>query len=98
MITLVQSVYHGLFENNLELLFKLKCRQFIEMIDRCDKEQDVPKKGLSTIPLDDKLLSYSKLHDETEKSSNASSIEVARKQNNSLMETNVSNWEFYMHK
>ena len=48
--------------------------------------------------IDDKLLSYSKLHDETEKSSNASSIEVARKQNNSVMETNVSNWEFYMHK
>ena len=33
---LVRSTYKGLLENNLELLFKLKCRQFVEMIGGSD--------------------------------------------------------------
>ena len=32
MLRLVRSSYPGLLESNQELLFKLKCRQFVEMI------------------------------------------------------------------
>ena len=34
---LVRLAYPGLLEANKELLFKLKCRQFVEMIGGCDK-------------------------------------------------------------
>ncbi len=34
---LVHCTYKGLLENNLELLFRLKCRQFVEMIGGYDR-------------------------------------------------------------
>jgi len=37
-IETTQSLYPGLLDRNLELLFKLKCRQFIEMVTGCDSE------------------------------------------------------------
>ena len=33
---LIRAHYPTLFTNNLELLFKVKCRQFVEMIVGCD--------------------------------------------------------------
>lgn len=35
-VRLVRSSYPGLLENNLELMFRLKCRQFVEMIGGYD--------------------------------------------------------------
>lgn len=37
-IEATQSLYPGLLDRNLDLLFKLKCRQFIEMVTGCDGE------------------------------------------------------------
>ena len=37
-IDATQSLYPGLLDRNLDLLFKLKCRQFIEMVTGCDSE------------------------------------------------------------
>lgn len=36
-IRVVRSTYKGLLEGNLELLFRLKCRQFVEMIGGHDR-------------------------------------------------------------
>ena len=36
-VRVVQASYPGLLETNRELLFRLKCRQFIEMIAGCDR-------------------------------------------------------------
>ncbi len=48
-IIFVQSTYKGLLENNLELQFRLKCRQFVEMIGGYDRVQItfVPNNGSS---------------------------------------------------
>ena len=35
-VRVVQASYPGLLENSPELLFKLRCRQFVEMIGGCD--------------------------------------------------------------
>eukprot|EP00794_Sanderia_malayensis_P018744 gene18744-20633_t len=37
-IEATQSLYPGLLDRNLGLMFKLKCRQFIEMVSGCDSE------------------------------------------------------------
>lgn len=37
-IDTTQNLYPGLFDRNKKLFFKLKCRQFIEMINGCDGE------------------------------------------------------------
>lgn len=37
-IDTIQSLYPGLLEQNPDLSFKLKCRQFIEMVNGCDGE------------------------------------------------------------
>ena len=37
-IDTTQSLYPGLLDRNLDLLFKLKCRQFVEMVSGCDSE------------------------------------------------------------
>ena len=37
-IEATHSLYPGLLDRNLGLLFKLKCRQFIEMVSGCDSE------------------------------------------------------------
>lgn len=37
-IEATQSLYPGLLDRNLDLLFILKCRQFIEMVTGCDSE------------------------------------------------------------
>ena len=36
-VSMVQTSYPGLLEGNKELLFRLKCRQFVEMIAGCDR-------------------------------------------------------------
>ena len=38
---LVEATYPGLLQINPELLFKLKCRQFVEMIAGCDRGEPV---------------------------------------------------------
>ena len=38
---LVERTYPGLLQMNPELLFKLKCRQFVEMIAGCDRGEPV---------------------------------------------------------
>lgn len=37
-ITMTQQLYPGLLDNRPNLLFKLKCRQFVEMINGTDTE------------------------------------------------------------
>ncbi len=37
-IEATQSLYPGLLDRNLGLMFKLKCRQFVEMVSGCDSE------------------------------------------------------------
>lgn len=37
-IELTTRVYPGVLENNSNLMFMLKCRQFIEMVNGCDFE------------------------------------------------------------
>lgn len=37
-IDTTQSLYPGLLDQNSDLFFKLKCRQFIEMVNGCDGE------------------------------------------------------------
>lgn len=37
-INAIQSLYPGLLEQNQDLFFKLKCRQFVEMVNGCDGE------------------------------------------------------------
>ena len=44
-IRVVRSTYKGLLEGNLELLFRLKCRQFVEMIGGYDRG-DIPSPTL----------------------------------------------------
>ena len=41
-VGVVQASYPGLLETNEELLFRLKCRQFVEMIAGCDRADAPP--------------------------------------------------------
>ena len=41
-VRVVRASYPGLLETDRELLFRLKCRQFVEMIAGCDTADDTP--------------------------------------------------------
>ena len=47
-LNVVQISYSGLLETNRELLFRLKCRQFVEMIAGCDRAVEVPPTSNTT--------------------------------------------------
>ena len=46
-VGVVQSSYPGLLEGNQQLLFRLKCRQFVEMIAGCDRAEVAPSLSLA---------------------------------------------------
>lgn len=42
-IEMTNKLYPGLLESNRNLLFKLKCRQFVEMVNGTDSEVAAPR-------------------------------------------------------
>lgn len=45
-----QELYPGLLENNLDLKFMLKCRQFVEMINGTDSEVSTLRSSVHSTP------------------------------------------------
>ncbi|CAI8038699.1 Ran-binding protein 9 [Geodia barretti] len=60
-VGVVQASYPGLLETNEELLFRLKCRQFVEMIAGCDRADAPPSPTTASSSREPRLSCHSEL-------------------------------------
>jgi hypothetical protein len=90
-IELTHQLFPGILEKNKNLLFALKVRQFIEMINGVDNDSSTVKHALSTLKSCDILCSDNKksLFDKTNHSHAQEAISQSRSQNNETSNSNI---------